>query len=123
MRRSSSWRLFAAALLVAAGGCANTDLGQIDETRDERDDMGGPGIFADESGETQLKWEVGGGQSESGEAQPAAVAAAPAAAELDEQAEFELFKEWQRQRAAGSESPEYREFLQWLEFREFKAAQ
>ena len=77
--------------------------------------MAGPGIFADESGETLLKWEVGGGQSGS--------AGKPPTADLDEQAEFELYKEWKRLRAAGSDSPEYREFLQWLEFREFKAAQ
>ena len=111
-----SRRLFAAALLLAAGGCANTDLGRIDETRSERDDMAGPGILADESGETALKWEVGGEPS-------AAAGEASVDAGLDEQAEFELFKEWQRIRAAGSDSPEYREFLQWLEFREFKAAQ
>ena len=108
--------LFVAALLLATGGCADMDLGQIDETRDERDDMTGPGIFADDSGETRLKWEVGAAQSEPRE-QPAPVA------ELDEQAEFELFKEWQRMRAQGSDSPEYREFLQWLEYRKFKAAQ
>ena len=103
-------------LLLAASGCANTDLGQIDETRDERDDMAGPGIFADESGETRLKWQVGGQAAVQSEEQPVT-------AELDEQAEFELFKEWKRLRASGSDSPEYREFLEWLEFRRFKAAQ
>ena len=112
-----------AALLLAAAGCANTDLGQIDETRSERDDMAGPGIFADDSGETALKWTVGesGTNTAAPAGQPAA-AAAPAA-ELDEKAEFELFKEWRRMCAEGEDSPEYREFRQWLEFRKFKAAQ
>ena len=107
---------FAAALLLSASGCASRDLGQIDETRDERDDMRGPGILAGEDGETALKWEVGADQ-------PAAKQQSSAAAGIDEQTEFELFKEWQRMRAEGSDSAEYREFLQWLEFREFKANQ
>jgi hypothetical protein len=103
-------------LLLAAAGCAGTDLGQIDETRDERDDMAGPGILADENGETTLKWEVGGEQAATAEG-------TPTAGELDEKTEFELFKKWQRLRAEGDDSPEYREFRQWLEFRKFKAAQ
>jgi hypothetical protein len=108
--------LAAAVVLLAAGGCADMDLGQIDETRDERDDMAGPGIFAAESGETQLKWEIG-------DDQPASEDQTPTAAVLDEQTEFELFKEWQQIRDAGIDSPEYQEFLQWIEFRKFKAAQ
>jgi hypothetical protein len=104
--------LAAAVLLSALAGCAGTDLGRIDETRDERDDMPGPGIFAEDSGESALKWETGGEKA----------AREPAAADLDEQAEFELFKEWQRLRTEGVDSPEYREFRQWLEYRKFKAA-
>lgn len=101
-------------LLLAASGCAGMHLGQIDRTRAERDDMAGPGVFADSNGETPLKWSssdkpVGG--------------EATAAAGLDEKTEFELYKQWRALRAQGSDSPEYREFLQWLEFREFKAAQ
>ena len=107
--------LLAAAVLLAAGGCAGTDLGQIDETRSERDDMAGPGVFADSSGETPLKWTLGNVQEASGNA--------ASAAGLDEQAEFEMFKQWRRLKTEGADSPEYREFLQWLEFREFKAAQ
>ncbi|HEY5738189.1 MAG TPA: hypothetical protein VIW27_00615 [Gammaproteobacteria bacterium] len=107
--------LLAAAVLLVAGGCAGTDLGRIDETRDERDDMAGPGVFADQSGETPLKWTVG-------DTRPSATEPTLELA-LDEQVEFELFKEWRRLRAEGSDSPEYREFLQWLEFREFKDAQ
>ena len=94
-------------LLLNAAGCAGTNLGQIDETRDERDDMAGPGIFADDSGETVLKWDTGAQQ--------------PAGADLDEKTEFELFKQWQRLRTEGADSAEYREFQQWLKYREFKA--
>ena len=114
MPRCAPWP--AVFLLLAAAGCAGTDLGQIDETRDERDDMRGPGIFADEDGETKLKWTVGGEQAASAEQSSAVV-------ELDEKTEFELFKQWQRLRTEGSDSEEYREFLQWLEFRKLKAAQ
>ena len=103
-----------AAFLLLAAGCADTDLGRIDETRDERDDMRGPGIFAGEDGDTTLKWEAGGKQAE---------AAAEPSAAGDEKAEFELFKQWQRLRTEGDDSPEYREFRQWLEYREFKARQ
>jgi hypothetical protein len=105
----------AVALLLASVGCAGTDLGGIDESRHERDDMAGPGVFADRNGATPLQWTLG-------EEQPAADPAAPAPA-VDEQAEFELYKQWRRLKAEGADSPEYREFLQWLEFREFKAAQ
>ena len=107
--------LLAALVLLGAAGCAGTDLGRIDESRDERDDMAGPGVFADQSGQTPLQWTVGDTRRSAAEPTPE-----PG---LDEQAEFELFKEWRRLRAEGSDSPEYREFLQWLEFREFKDAQ
>ena len=105
----------AAAVLLVAGGCAGTDLGRIDETRDERDDMAGPGVFADRNGATPLQWTLGEEQSAAEQAPPA-----PAAGE---QAEFELYKQWRRLKAEGDDSPEYREFLQWLEFRDFKGAQ
>jgi len=114
MSRCRLRALLLAALLLAAGGCAGTDLGQIDRTRTERDDMAGPGVFADRNGETPLKWSTDG---------KAAGAEASAAAGLDEKTEFELYKEWRRLRSQGSDSPEYREFLQWLEFRKFKDAQ
>ncbi|MCH7881908.1 MAG: hypothetical protein IIB69_10135 [Proteobacteria bacterium] len=39
---------------------------------------------------------------------------------LDEKSEFEHFKTWNKLRAKGVESEEYREFLQWLNYQEFK---
>ncbi len=39
----------------------------------------------------------------------------------DEKTEFEHFKTWNKLRTKGVESEEYREFLQWLNYQEFKA--
>ena len=103
-------------ILMGATGCGSTNLGQLDETPSERDDMPGPGIFAGEEGETVLKW-----SSDNPQAKPAA--ADPVSPAIDEQAEFEQFKKWDRLRTEGEASAEYREFLQWLRYQEFKAAQ
>lgn len=105
-------------LLIVAGaaGCGSANLGQLDETPSERDDMRGPGIFADENGETVLKWSTDSGQEKS-------TAAGSASPGIDERAEFEQFKRWQKLKAEGEASAEYREFLQWLKFQQFKAAQ
>jgi len=40
---------------------------------------------------------------------------------VDEKTEFEQFKIWNELRTKGEESEEYREFLQWLNYQEFKA--
>jgi hypothetical protein len=40
---------------------------------------------------------------------------------LDEKSEFEQFKIWNVLRAKGEKSEEYREFLQWLNYQQFKA--
>lgn len=40
---------------------------------------------------------------------------------LDEKTEFELFKTWNKLRTKGVESEEYMEFLQWLNYQNFKA--
>ena len=42
---------------------------------------------------------------------------------LDEKSEFEHFKIWNKLRAKGVESEEYMEFLQWLNYQEFKTRQ
>jgi len=78
--------------------------------------MTGPGIFADERGETLLKW------SSDGE-QPVTAADKTATPAIDGKAEFEQFKKWDRLRTEGEDSAEYREFLQWLKYQEFKAGQ
>jgi hypothetical protein len=76
----------AAILLLFAGfGCSGTNLGDIDESVDSREQMPGPGIFADEQGESRLQWSS---DDKDSTAQP--VAATPDA--LSEQAEFEAFK-------------------------------
>ena len=109
-------RLAQAGLLLAAAGCSNTNLGDIDDSVDAREVMPGPGIFDGKDGEPALKWSSDGENSTA----PAAQAESSAARE---KAEFEEFKLWNRLRNEGAESAEYREFLQWLEYRKFKAAQ
>jgi hypothetical protein len=41
----------------------------------------------------------------------------------DEKAEFEQFKIWNQLRTEGVESEQYQEFLQWLNYQDFKARQ
>ena len=107
-----------ALLLLAIAGCSNTNLGDIDESVDSREQMPGPGIFSDDSGETRLKW-----SSDSGESTAPAGAQSGTASTTDDKAEFEQFKAWNELRTSGRESAEYREFQQWLEYRKFKAAE
>jgi hypothetical protein len=42
---------------------------------------------------------------------------------LDDKAEFEEFKIWNKLRTKGEESEEYMEFIQWLNYQDFKAKQ
>lgn len=115
--RLEPWRLPAMLLLsLALIACSNTNLGDIDESVDSREQMPGPGIFADESGKSSLSWSSENDSAGSG-------IPAPAPAPVDEKTEFEQFKAWQEMRSQGADSPEYREFLQWLEYRKFKASQ
>jgi hypothetical protein len=110
-----------ALMLLTTAGCNSVNLGQIDESVDDREEMAGPGIFADDEGETALKWsneaQPKASQSQAVEAQPVE-STAPA---IDEKAEFEQFKQWNELRTNALQSPEYQEFLQWLEYRKFKA--
>jgi hypothetical protein len=114
------WRqkraVLAGALLVVAAGCSSTNLGNIDETEDPREDMSGPGVLADEQGETPLKLKTGSDKTP--------VNAAPVSATaLDEKAEFEQFKKWDNLRTNAAESAEYQEFLEWIKYQKFKAGQ
>ena len=42
---------------------------------------------------------------------------------LDDKAEFEQFKRWNQLRTEDRESAEYQEFLQWLNYQDFKTSQ
>jgi hypothetical protein len=103
-------------LLLTAAGCSSTNLGNIDETEDPRENMTGPGILANEQGETPLTLETGGSKK--------AVNAAPVSSTpSDEQAEFEQFKKWDNLRTNEADSAEYQEFLEWIKYQKFKAGQ
>ena len=108
--------MVAGVLLVTAAGCSSTNLGNIDETDDPRETMPGPGVLADEQGESPLTLKTGVDKEP---AKPLAVSA-PA---LDEKAEFEQFKKWDNLRTNAAESAEYQEFLEWIKYQKFKAGQ
>jgi hypothetical protein len=103
-------------LLLTAAGCSSTNLGNIDETEDPRENMSGPGVLANEQGESPLTLETGGSKKT---VNAAAVSSTPS----DEQAEFEQFKKWDDLRTHGAESAEYQEFLEWIKYQKFKAGQ
>ena len=115
-------------LLLLVSACSGTNLGQIDESVDSREEMPGPGIFADDDGQSALSWSSDSNESAAAAEQPAstsamtATAAAAMTTETDK-AEFEQFKAWDELRTEGANSAEYQEFQQWLEYRKFKAAE
>ncbi len=43
--------------------------------------------------------------------------------EMDDKAEFEQFKAWNKLKTEDRNSDEYQEFLQWLNYQEFKTSQ
>jgi hypothetical protein len=108
--------MLAGVLLASAAGCSSTNLGNIDETDDPRETMPGPGVLADEQGESPLTLKTGADKKA---AKPVPVAA-PA---MGEKAEFEQFKKWDNLRTNAAESAEYQEFLEWLKYQKFKAGQ
>ena len=110
------WAVIAGVLLLTAVGCSSTNLGDIDETDDPRETMPGPGVLADEQGETPLKLETGADKKSAQSTQSIAVV-------TDEQTEFEQFKKWDHLRTDAADSAEYQEFLEWLKFQKFKAGQ
>ena len=103
-------------ILLGAVGCSSMNLGQFDETPDPREEMPGPGIFSDEEGNTTLKWSTDKNQ-------PSVEAAEVSSTTMDDKAEFEQFKRWNKLRTEDKESKEYQEFLLWLSYQEFKASQ
>jgi hypothetical protein len=103
-------------LLVTAASCSSTNLGNIDETEDPRENMSGPGVLANEDGETPLTLKTGKNRQP---AKPVATGSGP----LDEKAEFEQFKKWDNLRTNEVDSAEYKEFLEWLKYQKFKAGQ
>jgi hypothetical protein len=110
------WAVITGVLLLTAVGCNTANLGNIDETEDPRENMPGPGILANEQGETPLTLETGGSKK--------AVNAAPVSSTpSDEQAEFEQFKKWDNLRTNEADSAEYQEFLEWIKYQKFKAGQ
>ena len=114
------WQLrrcvLAGILLITAAGCSATNLGNIDETDDPRETMPGPGVLADEQGESPLTLKTGADK----EATKPAPVAAPV---TDEKAEFEQFKKWDNLRTKAADSAEYQEFLEWIKYQKFKAGQ
>ena len=123
-------RLAAALLLLLVNaGCSGVNLGEIDESVNSREEMPGPGILADEEGESALKWSNDSKEPEAAAsttnsaAVPASAATSAAATVSPEQAEFEQFKAWNELKSSGAESTEYQEFLQWLEYQKFKTNQ
>ena len=119
----------AALLLLVFAGCSGANLGDIDEEVDSRERMPGPGVFADENGESSLKWSTASKEPEAAAsttnsaAVTAVEATSPATTLSPEQVEFEQFKAWNELRSKGTDSAEYQEFLQWLEYRKFKSNQ
>ena len=78
--------------------------------------MPGPGVLADEQGESPLTLKTGADK----EAAKPAPAAAPV---TDEKVEFEQFKKWDKLRTNAADSAEYQEFLEWMKYQKFKAGQ
>ena len=118
--RALPWLVPVLLLLLLNAGCSGANLGEVDESANPRDDMPGPGIFADDEGETPLKWS---NDSKEAEAEPELAQSSPDSTLSPEQAEFEQYKAWNELKANDAESAEYQEFLQWLEYQKFKSSQ
>ena len=131
MRRLMTRLVPAVLLLCTAAACNGMNLGNIDEQPDSREEMPGPGIFADDQGKSQLSWSSDKKAPESSSNPASATSSAVASAAetssaetlSQEQAEFEQFKIWNKLRTTGADSAEYREFQQWLKYQKFKSGQ
>lgn len=133
-------------LLCATSACSGTNLGNVNEEVDSREEMPGPGIF-DKDGEPAFVWSndkpasdssvntasaststsssssTGTSTANSSTVVASSAGASSSANMSDEKAEFEQFKIWNKLRTSGRDSAEYREFQEWLEYQKFKAAQ
>ena len=120
--------VLAGVLLAVVAGCSSTNLGDIDESEDPRENMASPSVLADDEGNSPLTLKTGKDK----EAEKSVVASASATDEpttdeptriTDEQTEFEQFKKWDHLRTNDPDSPEYQEFLEWQKYQKFKAGQ
>ena len=117
-------------LLCTVADCCGVNLGNIEAQPDSREEMPGPGIFADDQGKSRLSWSSGEKAPESSSSPASTSSAATASAATSssatlsqEKAEFEQFKIWNKLRTTGADSAEYREFQQWLKYQKFKSGQ
>ena len=103
-----------ACFVLATTGCSNVNLGDVDETRSERDEMPGPGLFSGEKGYLS----VGGDESsgETGNTETAEQHTTDVASDQDLK-EFEAYQRWKSEER---HSEHYREFEEWQRFKKWK---
>ena len=109
-----------------ASGCESVNLSDIYETPDAREVKPGPGVLDGEDGEPALTWTFERSNDTAADSSAPAVSAQSIPTEgpeLDEKEEFEQFKIWNDLRTNRPDSAAYREFRQWLEYREFKKSE
>jgi len=105
------------AMCALLSACTNTPQ-RGDDISNDAEEPTGPGVFSGESGVFTLFGEKDEGNAKSRE--PASQTSSDnASVDLDEQAEFELFKRWLAAKESGG--VEYREFQHWLKFQDFKS--
>jgi hypothetical protein len=114
----------AALLLLAIAGCSGANLGDIDEEVNSREQMPGPGILADDEGESALKWSNDSEQAETETSGPVTATATPvnsdAATLSPQQAEFEHYKAWIEFKGGGAQSEAAGLSPQQVEFEHYK---
>jgi hypothetical protein len=108
--------LIAVVLPLFLHGCANMEIAPADDQW-ERSEEAMPGIVTGDEGKLVLKYD--------GKNNHSATTAAPEAAEIKDSgtpSDFQEFKQWQAwKKARKTQSGEYLEFRQWLEFKTEKS--